>query len=83
MERFKYSTPGNKQSLTTNQSGHTNEDFFACANDFISSGGLWTSANSVITYDSVEDLGGEPGSLEASTGVFTAPAAGSMMLLIL
>merc|ERR1712037_253570 len=36
----------------------------------------WTSANSVITYGRVDDLGSELGSLNAGTGVFTAPAAG-------
>merc|ERR1712080_804359 len=36
----------------------------------------WTRASSVITYDSVDNLGGELGNLDASTGVFTAPAAG-------
>merc|ERR1712037_582442 len=37
---------------------------------------LWTRANSVITYYRVDDLGGELGSLDAGTGVFTTPAAG-------
>ena len=41
----------------------------------------WSSANSVITYDTVEVLGGV-GSLVASTGVYTAQAAGSIAMKI-
>ena len=65
---------------TTNWSVHTIKDLFTCTTDFISRN-AWTSANSVITYARVEDLGSELGSLDAGTGVFTAPAAGWMLCL--
>ena len=42
--------------------------------NFISRG-RWTSADSVITYNTVEVLGGV-GSLVTGTGVYTAQAAG-------
>ena len=43
---------------------------------------VWNSANSVITYRKVEVLGGV-GSLVASTGVYTAQAAGLIAMKLL